>query len=43
MEEYELLNEMSWDAQQIHDVKMYREGWAVCPHPGCKPHNNVLF
>lgn len=32
-----------WETQPIHDVKMYREGRAVCPHPGCKPHNNVSF
>lgn len=39
-EEYDLRNEKwLWGTQPIHDVKMYREGRAVCPHPGCKPHN----
>lgn len=28
-----------FDESTTHDVKMYREGWAVCPHSGCKPHN----
>lgn len=28
-----------WETRPVHDVKMYREGRAVCPHPGCKPHN----